>query len=112
LDVLTESSARHPLFEGVHTVHVSSIPREPVVTRAGDVVRLEMDGIRLEFRHARVNRGERVIQFNVGGSGPGPTKAGQARWKCFGPLQAGAVAIILSTRRIVLRICRREPHYR
>jgi hypothetical protein len=65
-DALTESSARHPMFEGVHTVHVSGIPREPVVTRAGDVVRLEMDGIRLEFRHARVNRGERVIEFNVG----------------------------------------------
>jgi hypothetical protein len=69
---LTESSARHPLFEGVHMVRITGLAREPVLTRAGDVVRLEMDGIRLEFRHAQVHRGAHVIQFNVGARDPFP----------------------------------------
>jgi hypothetical protein len=108
---LTESSARHPLFEGVHTIRITGLAREPVVTQAGDVVRLEMDGIRLEFRHAQVNRGAHVIQFNVGARDPFPSGRRERR-NCCRPLPIRSVVIILFMRRTVLRTCRREPHYR
>jgi hypothetical protein len=55
-DALTEAAGPHPLFNGVRTLTITGLEREPAVADGAESVVLDADGVRGELRGAAVER--------------------------------------------------------
>jgi hypothetical protein len=62
---LTRAAGTHPLFNGVRTLTVTGIDREPVVSERDGALAFQAEGISGTFRNAVVDRVERVITVRL-----------------------------------------------
>ncbi|MCA1631326.1 MAG: hypothetical protein LC785_15835 [Acidobacteria bacterium] len=62
---LTEGAGRHPLFNGVRRLTVAGLPSEPTVKTEGERVRIDAQGLKGEFRGARVSRDAQTLTVRL-----------------------------------------------
>ena len=62
---LTTGAGAHPLFNGVRQLTLAGIPREPRVQDSQGKLTLEAEGIKAEFRGARLERAGQTLTINL-----------------------------------------------
>lgn len=62
---LTTGAGAHPLFNGVRQLTLAGLAREPQVQEAAGKLRLEAEGVKAEFRGARLERAGQTLTINL-----------------------------------------------
>jgi hypothetical protein len=62
---LTTGAGAHPLFNGVRQLTLAGLPHEPQVQEAAGKLTLESEGVKAEFRGARLERAGRTLTINL-----------------------------------------------
>ncbi|HJR07793.1 MAG TPA: hypothetical protein VJ842_11070 [Pyrinomonadaceae bacterium] len=63
--LLTTGAGAHPLFNGVRQLTISGLAREPSVQETQGKLTLEAEGVKAEFRGARLERAGQIITINL-----------------------------------------------
>jgi hypothetical protein len=63
--MLTDGAGAHPLFNGVRQLTLAGIHAEPAVQESAGQLRINAEGIKGEFRGARLDRAGRTLTINL-----------------------------------------------
>lgn len=62
---LTEAAGAHPLFNGVRTLTVTGLMKEPVITEISGIVTIQADAVTAELRGATVEHTEQTVMVRL-----------------------------------------------
>ena len=63
--MLTTGAGAHPLFNGVRQLTIAGLAAEPLVRETGGKLTLDAEGVKAEFRHARLERTGQTLTVNL-----------------------------------------------